>query len=97
MLIYTCEDYRTSGVYCPTYLATYQATLDEQNNITAFNVKIRRNSWDNFGYKQVSTGAVGNYQAGVYEIEFNITVRVFMAQRSKFIASAEQSFLDELA
>ena len=38
-LIYTREDDMTQGTYRPSYMATYKAGLDENNNLIAFTVK----------------------------------------------------------
>ena len=96
-LIYTREDDMTSGVYRPTYLATYRAALDEQNNITAFHVKAGGIPETPIAPNRFPAGAIDNYLAEGWEIESNITIGAFRAPRSNFIASAEQSFLDELA
>jgi len=42
-------------------------------------------------------GAIDNYLAESWQIEYNITVGAFRAPSSKFKAASEQSFLDRLA
>lgn len=96
-MIYTREDDMTSGVYRPTYSATYRAALDENNNLTAFHVKAGGIPETPIAPNRFPAGAIDNYLAEGWEINSNITIGAFRAPRSNFIASAEQSFLDELA
>ncbi|MCR9016794.1 xanthine dehydrogenase family protein molybdopterin-binding subunit [Aquiflexum gelatinilyticum] len=96
-MIYTREDDMTSGVYRPTYTATYRAALDENNNMTAFHVKAGGIPETPIAPNRFPAGAIDNYLAEGWEINSNITIGAFRAPRSNFIASAEQSFLDELA
>ena len=96
-MIYTREDDMTSGVYRPTYTATYRAALDENNNMTAFQVKAGGIPETPIAPNRFPAGAIDNYLAEGWEIASNITIGAFRAPRSNFIASAEQSFLDELA
>lgn len=96
-MTYTREDDMTSGVYRPTYSATYRAALDENNNLTAFHVKAGGIPETPIAPNRFPAGAIDNYLAEGWEINSNITIGAFRAPRSNFIASAEQSFLDELA
>lgn len=96
-MTYTREDDMTSGVYRPTYSATYRAALDENNNLTAFHVKAGGIPETPIAPNRFPAGAIDNYLAEGWEISSNITIGAFRAPRSNFIASAEQSFLDELA
>jgi isoquinoline 1-oxidoreductase beta subunit len=96
-MIYTREDDMTSGVYRPMYTATYRAALDENNNLLAFHVKAGGIPETPIAPNRFPAGAIDNYLAEGWQIESNITIGAFRAPRSNFIASAEQSFLDELA
>lgn len=96
-LIYTREDDMTSGIYRPTYSATYRAALDDNNNLIAFHVKAGGIPESPLYANRFPAGAVENYLAEDWSINSNITVGSFRAPRSNFIAGAEQSFLDELA
>lgn len=96
-LIYSREDDMTSGVYRPTYSATYRAALDENNNLLAFHVKAGGIPETPIHPNRFPAGAIDNYLAEGWEIPSNITIGAFRAPRSNFIAGAEQSFLDELA
>jgi isoquinoline 1-oxidoreductase beta subunit len=97
MMVYTREDDMTSGVYRPTYSATYRAALDENNNLTAFHVKAGGIPETPIAQNRFPAGAIDNYLAEGWDIPSNITVGAFRAPGSNFIAGAEQSFLDELA
>ncbi|SMD45004.1 isoquinoline 1-oxidoreductase, beta subunit [Aquiflexum balticum DSM 16537] len=96
-MVYTREDDMTYGIYRPTYTATYRAALDEKNQLTAIHVKAGGIPETPIAPNRFPAGAVDNYLAEGWEIESNITIGAFRAPRSNFIASAEQSFLDELA
>jgi len=96
-MVYTREDDMTYGIYRPAYSATYRAALDENNQLTAIHVKAGGIPETPIAPNRFPAGAVDNYLAEGWEIESNITIGAFRAPRSNFIASAEQSFLDELA
>lgn len=96
-LIYTREDDMTSGIYRPTYRATYRAALDADNNLIAFHVKAGGIPEGPLYANRFPAGAVDNYLAEEWSINSNITVGSFRAPRSNFIAGVEQSFLDEVA
>lgn len=96
-LVYTREDDMTSGIYRPTYSATYRAALDADNNLIAFHVKAGGIPESPLYANRFPAGAVDNYLAEDWSINSNITVGSFRAPRSNFIAGAEQSFLDEVA
>ena len=96
-LIYTREDDMTSGIYRPAYQATYRAALDANNQLIAFHVKTGGLPESPLAANAFPAGAIDNYLAEDWTIDSNITVGSFRAPRSNFMASAEQSFLDELA
>ncbi|MBC6490374.1 molybdopterin cofactor-binding domain-containing protein [Flavihumibacter stibioxidans] len=96
-LMYTREDDMTYGIYRPTYTATYRAALDANNNLLALHVKAGGIPETPIHADRFPAGAIDNYLAEGWQIESNITIGAFRAPRSNFIASAEQSFLDELA
>lgn len=96
-MVYTREDDMTAGVYRPTYSATYRAALDENNNLLALHVKAGGVPESPLHANRFPAGAIENYLAESWVIPSNITVGAFRAPGSNFIASAEQSFLDELA
>ena len=99
-LMYTREDDMTYGIYRPTYMATYRAGLDEDNNLIAFHVKaggIPESPLGRGAANRFPAGAVDNYLAEEWFIASNITIGAFRAPRSNFLAGVEQSFLDEVA
>jgi isoquinoline 1-oxidoreductase beta subunit len=96
-MVYTREDDMTYGIYRPTYIATYKAALDKDNNLIAFHVKGGGIPEHAVHANRFPAGAVDNYLAEGWNLDSNITIGAFRAPRSNFIASAEQSFLDELA
>lgn len=96
-LIYSREDELTGGVYRPTYMVTYKAAIDVNNNVTAIHIKGGGIPENAIHENRFPAGAFDNYVAEGWEIPSNITIGAYRAPRSNFIASAEQSFLDELA
>jgi len=96
-LIYTREDDMTNGVYRPSYMVTYKAAIDTNNNVTAIHIKGGGIPESAIHQNRFPAGAFENYIAEGWDIKSNITIGAFRAPGSNFIASAEQSFLDELA
>ncbi len=96
-LIFTREDDMNNGVYRPSYMVTYRAALDEKNNVTAIHVRGGGVPEGAVHENRFPAGAFENYLAEGWDIPSNITIGAFRAPGSNFIASAEQSFLDELA
>lgn len=96
-MIYSREDDMTYGIYRPAYSATYRAALDENNNLIGLHVKAGGIPETPIAPNRFPAGTIDNYLAEGWAIESNITIGAFRAPRSNFMASAEQSFLDELA
>jgi isoquinoline 1-oxidoreductase subunit beta len=96
-LVYSREDDMTSGIYRPTYQATYRAALDANNNLIAFHINGGGIPESCVYANRFPAGAVDNYLAEDWVLDSNITTGSFRAPRSNFIAAAEQSFLDEVA
>jgi len=96
-MVYTREDDMTYGIYRPTYSATFRAALDANNNLLALHVKAGGIPESPIHENRFPAGAIDHYLAESWQIESNITIGAFRAPRSNFMASAEQSFLDELA
>jgi len=96
-LVYTREDDMSGGIYRPMYQVTYRAGLDSENNLIAFQVNAGGIPESPLYADRFPAGAVDNYLAERWTVETNITIGSFRAPRSNFMASAEQSFLDELA
>ncbi len=96
-LMYTREDDMTSGIYRPTYRATYKAALDANNNLIALHVNAGGIPESPLYANRFPAGTIDHYLAEGWVIPSNITVGSFRAPSSNFMACAEQSFLDELA
>ncbi len=96
-LIYKREDDMTFGSYRPAYHVYYRAGLDADNKLIAFHVRAGGMSGSSLSANRFPAGAVDNYLAEEWSINTNITTGAFRAPGSNFMASAEQSFLDEVA
>lgn len=96
-LIYSREDDMTDGIYRPAYHAKFRAGLDSDNNLIAFHVNAGGIPESPLAANRFPAGAVENYLAEDWTIDSNLTVGSFRAPRSNFMASSEQSFLDEVA
>jgi isoquinoline 1-oxidoreductase subunit beta len=96
-LVYSREDDMMFGCYRPAYYVTYRAALDADNKLIGFHVKAGGIPESPIAANRFPAGAIDNYLAEDWSIPSNITVGAFRAPRSNFIASAEQSFLDEIA
>ncbi|WKK65692.1 xanthine dehydrogenase family protein molybdopterin-binding subunit [Lutimonas zeaxanthinifaciens] len=96
-LIYTREDDMTGGIYRPMYRVKYKAALDANNRLTAIHINAGGIPESPLYANRFPAGAVENYLAESWTINTNITIGSFRAPRSNFMASAEQSFLDEIA
>ena len=96
-LIYTREDDMTAGIYRPAYHVVYRAALNAENNLIGFHINAGGIPESPLAADRFPAGAIDHYLAEDWTIDTNITVGSFRAPRSNFIASAEQSFLDEVA
>jgi isoquinoline 1-oxidoreductase subunit beta len=96
-LIYSREDDMAYGIYRPMYTATYRAALDANKELIGFHVKGGGMPEHPVHANRFPAGAVENYLAEGWEIPTNVTIGAYRAPRSNFNASAEQSFLDEVA
>ncbi len=96
-LIYTREDDMTNGIYRPSYMVTYKAAIDENNNVTAISIRGGGIPEGAVHENRFPAGVFENYIAEGWDIPSNITIGAFRAPGSNFIAAAEQSFIDELA
>lgn len=74
-----------------------RAALDAENKLIAFHIRAGGIPESPLAANRFPAGALDNYLAEDWSIDSNITIGAFRAPRSNFIASAEQSFLDEVA
>lgn len=96
-LVYTREDDMTFGTYRPTYNITYRAAFDKENKLTAIHL-IGGGIPERALYaNRFPAGALDNFLVEGWSVNSNISVGAFRAPGSNFAASAEQSFLDEVA
>ncbi len=96
-LVYSREDDMTQGTYRPAYKVTYRAALDKNNNLIGFHVRGAGTHGSPVFANRFPAGTVDNYLAETHRKPSNISTGAWRAPRSNFIASAEQSFLDEVA
>ncbi len=96
-LVYSREDDMTQGTYRPAYKVTYKAGLDADGNMIAFHVRGAGTHGSPVFADRYPAGTVDNYLAENHTLESNISTGAWRAPRSNFIATAEQSFLDEVA
>lgn len=96
-LVYTREDDMTYGTYRPAYTLKYRAAIDKDNYLTAIHVIGGGIPESPLHENRFPAGALDNYLAEKWVVPSNITIGAYRAPRSNFNASAEQSFLDELA
>lgn len=96
-LIYTREEDMTQGTYRPAYKVTYKAGLDEDGQLIAFHIRGAGTHGSPVFADRYPAGAVDNYLAENHTKDSNISTGAWRAPRSNFIATAEQSFLDEVA
>ncbi len=97
-VVYTREDDMSAGIYRPAIKYRIAASIKD-GKVTGYRLKeaaINRNMYNlipNF----FPAGAVENYQVDVGSYQSNITTGAWRAPYTNFLASAEQSFFDELA
>lgn len=96
-LVYTREDDMTFGTYRPSYVVKYKAALDKNKNLIAVHVIGGGIAERALYANRFPAGAVDNFIAEEWVEDSNITTGAYRAPRSNFSASAEQSFLDEVA
>ncbi len=97
-LVYSREDDMTAGTYRPAIKYRIAASIKD-GKLTGYHLKeaaINGNMYSkipNF----FPAGAIENYQVDVANYKSNITTGAWRAPYTNFLASAEQSFFDELA
>lgn len=96
-LIYTREDDMTQGTYRPAYKVTYKAGLDKDGNMIALQLKGAGLPGSPIFANRYPAGTVDHYSVQNFKVDTNITTGAWRAPKSNFIATAEQSFLDEVA
>ncbi|WP_223034208.1 xanthine dehydrogenase family protein molybdopterin-binding subunit [Hanstruepera marina] len=92
------EDDMTTGIYRPPTKYKFSASIKD-NKVTGYHLKeacINGNSWPQMS-NFFPAGAIENYKYDIAQVNSNITAGAWRAPITNFLASAEQSFFDELA
>ncbi len=97
-LVYTREDDMTAGVYRPSTKYKIAAAI-RNGKITGYTLKEACVNGNMYGLipNFFPAGAIENYQVASAQIKSNISTGAWRAPYTNFLASAEQSFFDELA
>ncbi len=97
-VVYSREDDMSAGIYRPAIKYRIAASIKD-GKVTGYHLKeaaINKNMYGlipNF----FPAGSIDNYQVDVASYKSNITTGAWRAPYTNFLASAEQSFFDELA
>ncbi|WP_250436974.1 xanthine dehydrogenase family protein molybdopterin-binding subunit [Hanstruepera flava] len=92
------EDDMTTGIYRPPTKYKFLASIKD-SRVTGYHLKeacINGNSWPSMS-NFFPAGAIENYKYDIAQVTSNITAGAWRAPITNFLASAEQSFFDELA
>lgn len=97
-LVYSREDDMTAGVYRPASKYKIAAAIKD-GKLTAYHLKEACVNGNMYGLipNFFPAGAIENYKIESAQLKSNITTGAWRAPYTNFLASAEQSFFDELA
>jgi len=97
-MVSTREDDMTTGVYRPASKYKIAASIKD-GKLTGYHLKEACVNSNMYGLipNFFPAGAIENYQVDSAQLKSNITVGAWRAPYTNFLASAEQSFFDELA
>ncbi len=97
-MVSTREDDMTTGVYRPATKYRIKASV-KNGELTGYQLKEAAINGNMYGLipNFFPAGAITNYQVDVANYKSNITTGAWRAPYTNFLASAEQSFFDELA
>lgn len=96
-LVYTREDDMTQGTYRPDYLVTYRAAIDKNGEVAGITIDGASSEEPLVFGNRYPAGTIENYRACNHVLKTAISTGAWRAPASNFIATAEQSFLDEVA
>ncbi|NNK83351.1 MAG: xanthine dehydrogenase family protein molybdopterin-binding subunit, partial [Flavobacteriaceae bacterium] len=98
MVVFTREDDMTAGTYRPASKYRIKAALKD-GKITGYHLKEASINGNMYGLipNFFPGGSIDNYQVDVANYQSNITTGAWRAPYTNFLASAEQSFFDEIA
>lgn len=97
-VVFSREDDMTDGIYRPAIKYRIAASIKD-GKLTGYHLKEAAVNSNMYGLipNFFPAGAVNNYQVDVANYKSNITTGAWRAPYTNFLASAEQSFFDELA
>ncbi|MEA5460005.1 molybdopterin cofactor-binding domain-containing protein [Arcicella sp. LKC2W] len=97
-VMWTREDDMTGGIYRPAVKYRFKASIDKNGNMTGFYLKgVGMNAGNATRQDNFPVGAVENVLIESVDYKSSITTGPWRAPITNFLASAEQSFLDEVA
>ena len=97
-VMWTREDDMTGGIYRPAVKYRFKASLDKSGNMTGFYLKgVGMNAGNSTRQDNFPVGAIENVLIESVDYKSQITTGPWRAPITNFLASAEQSFLDEVA
>ncbi len=97
-VVFSREDDMSAGVYRPAIKYRIAASIKD-GKLTGYHLKEAAMNSNMYGLipNFFPAGAIENYQVDVANYKSNITTGAWRAPYTNFLASAEQSFFDELA
>ncbi len=97
-VVFSREDDMTDGIYRPASKYRIKASIKD-GKITGYHLKEAAINSNMYGLipNFFPAGAIENYQVDVAKYDSNITTGAWRAPYTNFLASAEQSFFDELS
>ena len=97
-VVFSREDDMTDGIYRPAIKYRIAASIKD-GKLTGYHLKEASINSNMYGLipNFFPAGAVSNYQVDAANYKSNITTGAWRAPYTNFLASAEQSFFDELA
>jgi isoquinoline 1-oxidoreductase beta subunit len=97
-VVWSREDDMTAGTYRPAVHYKIRAAIKD-NKITGYHLieaAVNGNMWSSLADGFPASG-INNYQCDNHSLESNVSTGAWRAPYTNFLASAEQSFLDEVA
>lgn len=97
-LVFSREDDMMAGIYRPAIKYKIRAAI-KSGEITGYHLAEAAINDNMYGVlpNNFPAGAIENYQVDLHDLPSNITTGAWRAPYTNFLASAEQSFFDELA
>jgi len=97
-VVFSREDDMSAGTYKPAIKYKISASIKD-NKVTGYHLKEAAVNGNMYGLipNFFPAGSIENYQVDVANYQSNITTGAWRAPYTNFLASAEQSFFDELA